>query len=211
MSSIKLSPNASGTGIFTVAAPNSNTDRTLTLPDSTGTILTNVAQSVPRSALPVGSVLQVVSSTKTDTASSTSATFVDVSGLSVSITPTSSSSKFLIHLHVAFGFVNDAYPAVRLMRDSTAIAQGTGATGNQVNITLGGFATAFSSSNEYKMEFASITHLDSPATASAITYKAQFASPYNSLASYINRQSQTANIAAVQFPVSSITVMEIAA
>lgn len=40
MSSIKLSPNASGTGIFTVAAPNSNTDRTLTLPDSTGTIAT---------------------------------------------------------------------------------------------------------------------------------------------------------------------------
>ena len=40
MSSIKVSPNASGTGIFTIAAPNSNTDRTLTLPDSTGTIAT---------------------------------------------------------------------------------------------------------------------------------------------------------------------------
>ena len=38
MSSIKLSPNASGTGAFTIAAPNSNTDRTLTLPDATGTI-----------------------------------------------------------------------------------------------------------------------------------------------------------------------------
>lgn len=40
MSSIKLSPNASGTGAFTIAAPNSNTDRTLTLPDNTGTIIT---------------------------------------------------------------------------------------------------------------------------------------------------------------------------
>lgn len=40
MSSIKLSPNASGTGIFTVAAPATNTDRTLTLPDSSGTIAT---------------------------------------------------------------------------------------------------------------------------------------------------------------------------
>ena len=38
MSSIKLSPNASGTGAFTIAAPNSNTDRTLTLPDATGTV-----------------------------------------------------------------------------------------------------------------------------------------------------------------------------
>ena len=40
MSSIKLSPNASGTGIFTIASPNSNTDRTLSLPDSTGTLAT---------------------------------------------------------------------------------------------------------------------------------------------------------------------------
>lgn len=40
MSSIKLAPNASGTGEFTIAAPNTNTDRTLTLPDSSGTIAT---------------------------------------------------------------------------------------------------------------------------------------------------------------------------
>ena len=38
MSLVKVQGNASGTGIFTVAAPNSNTDRTLTLPDATGTI-----------------------------------------------------------------------------------------------------------------------------------------------------------------------------
>ena len=38
MSSIKLAPNASGTGIFTIEAPNSNTNRTLTLPDAAGTV-----------------------------------------------------------------------------------------------------------------------------------------------------------------------------
>jgi len=38
MSSIKLESNASGTGIFTIASPNSNTNRTLTLPDATGTV-----------------------------------------------------------------------------------------------------------------------------------------------------------------------------
>jgi hypothetical protein len=38
MSSIKLESNASGTGIFTIASPNSNTNRTLTLPDATGTL-----------------------------------------------------------------------------------------------------------------------------------------------------------------------------
>ena len=41
MSLIKLQGNASGTGAFTIAAPNSNTDRTLTLPDNTGTVLTD--------------------------------------------------------------------------------------------------------------------------------------------------------------------------
>lgn len=43
MSSIKLSPNASGTGEFTIAAPNSNTNRTLTLPDATGTVVLDTA------------------------------------------------------------------------------------------------------------------------------------------------------------------------
>jgi hypothetical protein len=40
MSKIALSGNASGTGTLTIAAPNTNSDRTLTLPDSTGTIAT---------------------------------------------------------------------------------------------------------------------------------------------------------------------------
>jgi hypothetical protein len=40
MSKIALSPNASGTGTFTFAAPGTNTDRTLTLPDASGTLAT---------------------------------------------------------------------------------------------------------------------------------------------------------------------------
>jgi hypothetical protein len=38
LSKIAFSPNASGTGTFTVAAPNTNTDYTLTLPETTGTL-----------------------------------------------------------------------------------------------------------------------------------------------------------------------------
>jgi hypothetical protein len=41
MSQVKISGNASGTGIFTIASPSGNTDRTLTLPDATGTFLTS--------------------------------------------------------------------------------------------------------------------------------------------------------------------------
>jgi hypothetical protein len=39
MSKISLAPDASGSGIFTIASPNSNTNRTLTLPDATGTVV----------------------------------------------------------------------------------------------------------------------------------------------------------------------------
>ena len=39
MSKISLAPDDSGTGIFTIASPNSNTNRTLTLPDATGTVV----------------------------------------------------------------------------------------------------------------------------------------------------------------------------
>ena len=40
MSKVAIKGNTSGTGTFTVEAPNSNTDRTLVLPDSAGTIAT---------------------------------------------------------------------------------------------------------------------------------------------------------------------------
>jgi hypothetical protein len=54
MSKVQLAGNASGTGIFTIASPNSNTDRTLTLPDNTGTLVTNTSGSVSQSMLASG-------------------------------------------------------------------------------------------------------------------------------------------------------------
>ena len=43
MAKVKIQGHASGTGILTVTAPNTSTDRTITLPDATGTLLTEVA------------------------------------------------------------------------------------------------------------------------------------------------------------------------
>ena len=47
MSKVALSGNALGTGTFTIASPNSNSDRTINLPDSNGTILTTATAGVP--------------------------------------------------------------------------------------------------------------------------------------------------------------------
>jgi hypothetical protein len=51
MSKVAIQGNASGTGTFTIAAPNSNTDRTLTLPDEAGTVLSS---GTPLSSFPSG-------------------------------------------------------------------------------------------------------------------------------------------------------------
>lgn len=55
MSNVALSGNASGTGTFTIASPNSNTDRTLTLPDGTGTIVASGVNSAITSGTAVAS------------------------------------------------------------------------------------------------------------------------------------------------------------
>ena len=101
MSKIALSPNASGTGVFTIASPNGNTDRTLTLPDEAGTVLTsasgltagNLTGSVPASAMPAGSVLQV--SDVSAPASGTINASINY-GNAVTLIRKSATSKFLI-------------------------------------------------------------------------------------------------------------------
>tara|TARA_R110000764_G_scaffold73664_2_gene150152 strand:+ start:2863 stop:3471 length:609 start_codon:yes stop_codon:yes gene_type:complete len=72
MSKVVITGNASGTGDFTIAAPNSNTDRTLTLPDDTGTLLTSASSLAAGNlsgALPAidGSALTGVDSLPTQT------------------------------------------------------------------------------------------------------------------------------------------------
>jgi hypothetical protein len=47
MSKIALTPSATGTGVFSILSPATNTDRTLTLPDEAGTVLTTATAGVP--------------------------------------------------------------------------------------------------------------------------------------------------------------------
>ena len=94
MSKIALSPNASGTGVFTIASPNGNTDRTLTLPDEAGTVLTTAG--VPASAMPSGSVIQVVTGSNSGAAITTTSGGLVSSGVSFTFTPKLANSKILV-------------------------------------------------------------------------------------------------------------------
>jgi hypothetical protein len=71
MSKIALSGNASGTGTFTIASPNSNSDRTLNLPDNSGTVLTTATPGVPVNG-------PAFSATRSGTQSVTSSTFTKI-------------------------------------------------------------------------------------------------------------------------------------
>ena len=156
----------------------------------------------------VGKIGQVVSTEFTSTASSSSATPADVSGFSATITPTSTSSKVLVHVNVMFGFANDAYPYILVKRNGTSIGVGASASGVQVNTFLSGTGTS-TSVTQFRSDNASKMFLDSPNSTSALTFQVQLASPYASLVGYINRQGSTADANYIQRPASTITLMEV--
>ena len=133
---------------------------------------------VPRDGLPSGSaggIIQVKSVTKTDAYQKPSGTsFVDVPGLSVSITPTRSDSKILVMYDLSWS-TSTGHISCRLMRDSTAIKVGD-ASSNRSRVT-GQWHHV--SGDQYDIAQVAGTHMDSPATASAVTYKMQVGTPYS--------------------------------
>ena len=199
MSSVAITGNASGAGVFTIASPNSASSFTATLPANTGTLISNKTP---------GTVLQVVSTTKTDTFSSaTTGSFIDVTGLSVSITPTSASSKVyvVVDLALALSTVVDIVQQ-RLVRNSTAIGVGdVNGSRNQVS----GASGVISSNNINANHTRAFNFLDSPATTSATTYKIQVFS--NTGTKYVNRNGENLDNSTFYTGTSTITVMEIAA
>ena len=150
---------------------------------------------VPASGMPTGSVIQTVNATYGTTTSTSSSTYSDT-GLTVSITPTSATSKILVIAHLAScgKTTGNTYLSARLVRNSTAIL----GFDDSADYTNGG-------SQEQYIGSISTTYLDSPATTSATTYKVQFASGFNVASVRIN-----ANIA-LNSALSTITVMEIKA
>lgn len=151
-----------------------------------------------------GMVLNVASATKTDSQTFNTSTYSDVTGLSVSITPSATSSKVLVTAHVACNAQNGTTQGfMRLVRGSTAIGVGD-AAGSRVQAT-----SPLPFVNAYSAVSSSFTFLDSPSTTSSTTYKIQVRDEIGN-AVYINRsQNDTDNYAGGRY-ISTITVMEIA-
>jgi hypothetical protein len=195
-----------GTNYVAIKAPASIASNiTLTLPDADGSagqaLVTNGSGVLSFADAGGGKVLQVVQTVKTDTFSTTSTSKVDITGMSVSITPTSATSKILIIATVNYGGTDYNYYC-DLLRGATVLnAPASG--NNPCTISLCGITNT-----TYQIFEGTISYLDSPATTSSTTYKLQIAC--QSTGSFrLNRSERDgANDSVCS---STITAMEIAA
>lgn len=116
-----------------------------------------------------GTIVQVVSTTKTDVFSTTSTSLVDITGLSASITPRSTSSKIVVNINLTAGNTTSGSSTIfQLLRNGSPIATSTGGgTGNSTFVINDGGANY--------ADVAGANFLDSPSTASTVTYQLQMA------------------------------------
>jgi hypothetical protein len=142
-----------------------------------------------------GGVVQAKSTTVTaSTFSTASATLVDITGLSVSITPTSASNKILVMAFVSCGLsASDENTTLTLARGGTSIGGGVSGT----NI---GYAALNNRTYSFAMQF-----LDSPASTSALTYNVRTLTTGGGYTFYLNRRGTSDLFNSI----STITVMEV--
>jgi hypothetical protein len=151
---------------------------------------------------PTSAIVQIKNVFKSDTFSTASTSFVDVTGLSISITPTSATNKILVMVTANLASDGSSYAVfARLMRDSTAIAIGDTA-GSRIRSTAGAYP------NGGLSQTAAMNFLDSPATTSATTYKLQIMVNASGTG-YVNRNNGDSDAATTNRTVSTITVMEV--
>jgi hypothetical protein len=174
-----------------------------TLTAGSGVSVTNGAGSITIASSPAaGSIVKVLQTIKTDTFTTTSGSLTDITGMSVTITPSSASNKILVQY--SLGQVTPNSPAVygvALLRGSTVI--GAGATaGSRILVSTGGiFDGDRGGASAYNF-------LDSPATTSATTYKLQvYINGGNTVC--INRSAADGDSTTYCRSASTITVMEV--
>lgn len=147
----------------------------------------------------IGKILQVVSTTKVNSFSTTSTSLVDITDLSVAITPSSASNKVLVIANSNMAHSSSSGEVLQLVRDSTTLCVST--AGSSLN---GTFSSNIFNATNNQSEPIAFSFLDSPATTSATTYKLQVRTSGGTV--YVNQ-----NTGGTYASTSTITVMEVSA
>tara|TARA_A100001201_G_scaffold51125_1_gene50793 strand:- start:31 stop:654 length:624 start_codon:yes stop_codon:yes gene_type:complete len=205
----KISLKHSGGNVVSLNSPTSaptSADVAFKLPNQDGSaseaLITDGSGNL--SFAGTGKILQVIQDTKTDTQSIQSQSFVDVSGLSVTITPSATTSKIRIFYAISFCTIN--YAQFKLQRNGSDIFLGD-ADGSRIQSTFTGAVM-----NQYEMQLSGGVYLDSPSSTSALTYKFQVATPDSSSSQvFINRYKTDTNSNFVGRATSVIIAEEVAA
>ena len=150
-----------------------------------------------------GKILQVVSTEKTDIFTGYGTTWFDITGMSLAITPSATSSKILVQVHMPVSCSAALHGATRLVRGSTPISIGDTGPGTSTECSAGGYYTISDVWN------VGIVYLDSPSTTSATTYKLQGYTYSGTLA--VNRNGYTDNYGYNFRWSSSLTLTEVSA
>lgn len=166
--------------------------------------LSAVTGVLPSSALPAGVTKQVVQTVKTDTFSTSSTSFVDVTGLSVTITPTSATSDILVIANVMAGTGSTQVLFLTLTDGSDNNLVSASSPGNRRPSFYAWYGNATGN-----MLPASFSLLHSPATTSAFTYKVRMA--VGGVTHYVNRMGTDTDSSSYPRGVSTLTAIEVAA
>tara|TARA_R100001463_G_C3466583_1_gene215447 strand:- start:196 stop:759 length:564 start_codon:yes stop_codon:yes gene_type:complete len=144
-----------------------------------------------------GAILQVKQVVKTDSFSTSSESSVDVTGLSVAITPTSSSSKILV-IFSGYGSVNNANFGLRVF-----LMRGISGTFTEIARNYNQEPTIQSQTGSNLIN----QFLDSPSTTNEVTYKLQINTDNSGNSGRIGAGG---NNGSLNLPDSVITVIEVA-
>ena len=175
--------------------------------DGSGNVTFPANATCSGTATGFGKILQVQETVKTDTTSATSTdTWEDISGLSVSITPANSSNKILILATVNVCCTDTTYYALRLQKGGSAIFVGD-SSGNRSRV----FAGKRDYSDNFGLNTDNLNFTDTAGGTSAITYNIGWYNPYGTSTRYLNRTVNDENADYRFRTASSITVIEVAA
>jgi hypothetical protein len=110
MSSVALQGNASGAGAFVIASPNSSSNRTLTLPDATTTLVgTDATQTLTNKTLTSPTITGAVVSSMASTVITAATAVASTSGTSIEVASTNGTSDILVQLGDSGGVETTGY------------------------------------------------------------------------------------------------------